>query len=597
MLNRVFASTLLTGAAFAVTTPAAAATFVWNGGNYIPGTTSPNPLLSPDVLSLQTAASKVFGGGSAFTNASGTVDWRAGAVFLGGGTTVTNAGLWDSTDDLTLTVTTGGGTFANSGIFRKSGGTGVTAVNSVVFNNTGVVDAQTGTIRFSAVGSVFNGGSSFTGAGVADIASSAGFNGAISSANLLFTNGTFTGTNAVLSGQAGWNAGSFAGTWTLASGATLSAGAASSKVFSGTTFNNEGTIDWTGGAIFLGGGATVNNAGLWDGQADLTLTVTTGGGTFNNSGTFRKSGGTGVTAVNSVVFNNTGVVDAQTGTIRFSAPGSVFNGGSSFTGAGVVDIASSAAFNGAISSTNLLFTGGTATGTNAVLSGQATWNAGSLAGSWTIDSGATFTLSTASSTGTTTVSSNIGFDNNGTIDVRSGTIALPTNFDNDGTLTGTGTFSLSGTLTNDGVIAPGAGAGTLTLNGNYFQTAVGSFNVQLASTSLADLFVVNGTASLGGTLNLSCILSCAISTGDVFTLLDSSGNLSGTFANVTTSGFRSGFAYDLTYDLNGDRVLLTVLNAGTAGVIPEPASWAMMIAGFGLAGAAARRRQGGRVTA
>jgi hypothetical protein len=31
--------------------------------------------------------------------------------------------------------------------------------------------------------------------------------------------------------------------------------------------------------------------------------------------------------------------------------------------------------------------------------------------------------------------------------------------------------------------------------------------------------------------------------------------------------------------------------AGTGAVIPEPASWAMMIAGFGLVGASARRRR------
>lgn len=33
------------------------------------------------------------------------------------------------------------------------------------------------------------------------------------------------------------------------------------------------------------------------------------------------------------------------------------------------------------------------------------------------------------------------------------------------------------------------------------------------------------------------------------------------------------------------------LTIGTSGVVPEPASWAMLIAGFGLVGAAARRRR------
>jgi hypothetical protein len=40
-----------------------------------------------------------------------------------------------------------------------------------------------------------------------------------------------------------------------------------------------------------------------------------------------------------------------------------------------------------------------------------------------------------------------------------------------------------------------------------------------------------------------------------------------------------------------------VRSIATAGVIPEPATWAMLIAGFGLVGAAARRRTGDAVTA
>jgi hypothetical protein len=83
----------------------------------------------------------------------------------------------------------------------------------------------------------------------------------------------------------------------------------------------------------------------------------------------------------------------------------------------------------------------------------------------------------------------------------------------------------------------------------------------------------------------------------VFTILDSTGALSGTFASVTTSGFLNGFAYDVTYDYDADRVLLTVLDVGTPNAVPEPASWAMMIAGFGLVGAGARRRSRGAVLA
>lgn len=39
------------------------------------------------------------------------------------------------------------------------------------------------------------------------------------------------------------------------------------------------------------------------------------------------------------------------------------------------------------------------------------------------------------------------------------------------------------------------------------------------------------------------------------------------------------------------------LTFGTSGVVPEPATWAMLIAGFGLVGAAARRRRASAVSA
>jgi hypothetical protein len=44
----------------------------------------------------------------------------------------------------------------------------------------------------------------------------------------------------------------------------------------------------------------------------------------------------------------------------------------------------------------------------------------------------------------------------------------------------------------------------------------------------------------------------------------------------------------------GGKIEVDHLQYGVPGAVPEPASWAMMIAGFGLVGAAARRRSPGR---
>ena len=66
------------------------------------------------------------------------------------------------------------------------------------------------------------------------------------------------------------------------------------------------------------------------------------------------------------------------------------------------------------------------------------------------------------------------------------------------------------------------------------------------------------------------------------------GNVFGTGAtlSLTLAGIQSVRFYS-----NGATVGFDNFEFGTLTAVPEPASWAMMIAGFGLAGAAARRRR------
>ena len=107
---------------------------------------------------------------------------------------------------------------------------------------------------------------------------------------------------------------------------------------------------------------------------------------------------------------------------------------------------------------------------------------------------------------------------------------------------------------------------------------------------LFDKFVVNGTATLGGTLALSCVGSCSLNANDTFVILDSTGDLSGTFGSVTATGFGTGFDYSVRYDYAVDLVELRVIQPGVPMPVPEPETWAMLIAGLGLVGALARRK-------
>lgn len=337
------------------------------------------------------------------------------------------------------------------------------------------------------------------------------------------------------------------------------------------------------------------------------------------------------------------------GLMNFAGGIASFNAGTQMGGAGVVAITSNATFNEAFTASHLSLRNGSFSGAAASLGGQAELAGGFLTGSWTVAPGATLSgvsggnkflnaaalsnqgrlvwasgdslflqngsslvnegllelqtdmsfvnnggalsslnnkgrLLKSGGAGTAVIPSNIAFSNPGAMEVQAGTIQLPVNFSNPGTMMGTGAFTTN-VLTNTGHLAPGSSAGTLTLNGNYLQSGAGSFDVELASSLAFDRFLINGTASLDGSLVLHCIAACALSNGDEFVILDATGNLTGTFASISVDGFGAGFQYDVVYDYNQDLVKLTVLQVGA---VPEVPSWAMLLGGVGLL--ALRRR-------
>lgn len=176
----------------------------------------------------------------------------------------------------------------------------------------------------------------------------------------------------------------------------------------------------------------------------------------------------------------------------------------------------------------------------------------------------------------------------GTIDVATGTIALPTNFGNDGVLTGAGRFVLSGGLVNRGAVQPGNGVGTLTLDGNLLMAASGSLGLELNTVGASDLLLVTGTASLNGLLDISCAGVCAFVDGQRLRVLDASGPLTGSFAGLNQTGFTGG-VFVAEYDVALGDVWLRASGNITAAV-PEPQTWAMLVlGGLALLGLSRRR--------
>ena len=91
------------------------------------------------------------------------------------------------------------------------------------------------------------------------------------------------------------------------------------------SLTNQGTVNWTNGALAVGGNNNettyVTNAGLWQIFGDANINY--GGGSapiLVNSGTVRKLGGTGMTTIGMDVINlAAGVVDVSSGTLQLAA--------------------------------------------------------------------------------------------------------------------------------------------------------------------------------------------------------------------------------------------------------------------------------------
>lgn len=175
----------------------------------------------------------------------------------------------------------------------------------------------------------------------------------------------------------------------------------------------------------------------------------------------------------------------------------------------------------------------------------------------------------------------------------------------DGHLSGDGT--VEGLVENRGLVAPGmrftlapeaeggttlflretrGTASTLTITGDFLQTAAGRLELLLGPGAGSDRLVVGGAFTFGGTLALSLAHGYDPVLGTSFDLFDF-GSASGTFATVSLPTLGTGLGWDTTGLYTTGTIVVS------ASPIPEPGAWAAWVGMAVLAWAGYRRRREG----
>jgi fibronectin-binding autotransporter adhesin len=463
-------------------------------------------------------------GGGLVSGKAITLNAGGGTFLADGGTTSTLSGVIsgvgsftkDGPGTLTLTAanTYSGGTNLNGGILAVKGDTNL-GTGPLSFNG-GTLEALAsgGGLTSSKAVSLAAAGGTF----LADAGTASTLSGVISGPGALTKAGPGTLT---LTGRNTYTGGTIisSGTLALAGGGRLAPTGVvvDNFIFDISQGGNQTIGDLSGsGIVDLGKNQlTVGTAN----STTFTGTISDGGPGGGTGGSLVKQG-TGTLTLNPITGNNaySGGTFFNGGILAVNGDANLGTGPLTFNGGALEALASGG---GLISGKAITLNSGGGTfladgGTTSTLSGVI-----SGIGSFIKDGPGTLTLTAASTyTGATTVAA-------GSLLVE-GSIASPlTTVDMGGLLGGHGL--LGGSLVNSGIVSPGGSIGTLTVAGNYTQSAGGTLRIEVAGVAPGahDLLVVHGHASLAGTLQLIPVGGFQLHVGDRITFLTAAGGVSG----------------------------------------------------------------------
>src|SRR5215472_7402465 len=472
-------------------------------------------------------------------NNAKTATWNGTAFFMLNTAVFNNksGATWNHQNDSQIAWNGGSPTFDNAGTFEKTGGTGTGGGgvgSSIVFNNTGAVQANSGIL-------------------------------------LVLDNGSCTGT--------------CAGSWSVAAGATLQLGGGTTAVAlsgsisgAGTVVFPTGTVNYTGSYNVTGGTqvtngvanftspATVTNAGALTlsggtlnfstGKAITTSSITQSSGTLTGSDTLTV---TGAITWSGGTENGTGVTNANGGMTISGEP---------FLDTRTINNAKTATWNGTafFMLNTAVFNNKSGATWNHQNDSQIAWNGGSP----TFNNAGTFEKTGGTGVSGGGLSSTITFNNSGTVVSKSGTLLLGSAYTQTGGSTALdgGNISLSGTsaLTEDGGSVLGSGTitgdltntggtvsptlsanatGTLSVagtgTGSYVQGAKGTLLLDLGGSGAGqfDVLSASGPATLAGSAQLCLIKGFKPIINSKFQIVNYASE-SGTFSTVN-------FGWSLSY--------------------------------------------------
>jgi hypothetical protein len=473
------------------------------------------------------------------SSANGVLDVQTGTLILIRGATGDPGFTGGFTVEQGATLNFADGTFAilaplsGAGNVAFSGGS---AFVSGPYNVTGATTIDGGSVTFfvSATGL----GTLTINTGTADF-----LDNNISASTGILSGGTLLGGGTLSFDALTWSGTDMAdlGITQVSSGGTLAITGAANKFLDGRTLINNGTATLTG-AINLRDGQIINN-GTFNWNIDQALGNVRGNGTFTNTGVFIKAVATGPTTFN-IPFVNAmnATVDVQTGTL-FVAGGGTNNGNLQVDGPATLTFSAVAYRNDVLSNISgpgaVVFDGGTTdllgtysvTGITSVLAGSTvTFDHDASSGTF-MNAGTVTIPGVLLAVGSYTQTGSVGVTNlyGGTLFAANPVTIQGGAFVGFGTINGD--VSNSGRLTIGGTATPG----TLTITGNYTQTAGGVLNIKIGGLTAGtqfDQLNIQGQASLAGTLNIQLIDMFLPAISDPFQILVFASH-SGEFASYT----------------------------------------------------------------